>query len=183
MPIKVKFEVESRELSRLIRRLARLDKKAARKYLRKAVTVAGRFIRDLAKSFVAVRTGQLKKSLGVKVKAYPKRQTYVAIVGPRRDFVKDFKGKNGVGKVDPVNYAHLVEYGRKGAKAGVKSRRGQIVGYTKARFLSDGTHFYGKEVKPAAPRPFMRPALDQGGDEAIRIMIDIVKEGIEKARG
>ncbi len=66
--------------------------------------------------------GQLKKSLGSKVKSYSRTKTSVAIIGPRTGFRKQIgvyvKGgkKHHAGEpiiIDPVKYAHLVEKGTK----------------------------------------------------------------------
>lgn len=108
MPFQVRTEVDASEVRRIVRSLAAINKRLARKALRKAVTVAGRVVRDDAKNRVAVRTGLLRKSLGVRVRTYLARGVVVAVVGPRRGFRRDVPG---VGTVDPVNYAHLVEYG------------------------------------------------------------------------
>lgn len=69
--------------------------------------------------------GQLKKSLGYKVKSYPRNKVSVAIVGPRTGFRKQIgvyvKGgkKHPAGEpiiIDPVKYAHLVQLGTRGKK-------------------------------------------------------------------
>jgi HK97 gp10 family phage protein len=114
MPIRIRAQADADDVARLVRALAAIDRKLAKKLLRKAVLTGGRIVRDEAKSLVPIRTGTLRKSIGAKVKSYPSRRVVVAIVGPRRGFRKDIEG---VGTVDPVNYAHLVEFGSRRSQA------------------------------------------------------------------
>jgi HK97 gp10 family phage protein len=178
MPLRFKAEVDAKEVSDLVKAIAQLDRKMARKILRKAVLVGGRIVRDAAKEKVPVRTGQLRKSIGAKVKSYPRKQIVVAIVGPRKGFRKDV---DGVGTVDPINYAHLVEFGRRPVVAGKKTTRG-VVSDTGKTVLADGTTFYGKKVKAAAPKPFMRPAWDENEARVREEMVRILLEGLKTAK-
>lgn len=94
--------------------LANLDgvaKKVRKKAVRTGVAKAGRLLARAAKANSPQGgTGQLKRSIGSKVKTYPSG-VVVAIVGPRKGFaVVDAKGK----KHDPANIAHLVEFGHAG---------------------------------------------------------------------
>lgn len=86
--------------------LGLLGGKVARRVMRKSLNAGAREIVKDARSRVVRRTGQLRKSLGVKVKTY-KSGTLAAIVGPRTGFKATIDGK----PVNPTNYSHLVEFG------------------------------------------------------------------------
>ena len=83
-----------RELDKALKLLGQRTEK---KLIGRAVRAGGKVIVKEARRRVPVRSGRLKKSLGVKVIRLRGRQT--AQVGPRRE------GKFG------VRYGHLVEFG------------------------------------------------------------------------
>jgi HK97 gp10 family phage protein len=68
-----------------------------------------------AKSFAAVRSGALRKSITSVVRKDRKRGTAVAVVGPSTQYFhggkKVKKGQSYKGADRPANYAHLVEFG------------------------------------------------------------------------
>jgi HK97 gp10 family phage protein len=92
------------------------------KILRKAVTQAGRVVRDAVKQNATTikKHGYLAKSIGIKVKVYG--DSAVAIVGPRSKWNKVVGVRTrGKHKGEPINYrpsytAHLVEKGTKRSK-------------------------------------------------------------------
>jgi hypothetical protein len=156
------------------RALARQVPKEVRKATRAAVDEAGKIVLAAEKTaLTARRTGALKKSLGRKTVARKSGDGYTAVIGPRRDpslkrierseqevaagkrkkalkggrFKRAVKFKKRTILVNPANYAHLVEFGRKAVRA--KSKK----------VLSDGGTFYGKSVDRADARPFRAPAL------------------------
>lgn len=63
-----------------------------------------------ARNRVRVESTALKKSLVKRAKTYSEGVAYV-IVGPNRKYQINYKGK----RRRPVKYAHLVEFGHKGA--------------------------------------------------------------------
>lgn len=159
-PIDVRIDTAS--LERTVRRLADLDKRAARKAVRAGINEVSKLVLGEARALVPRRTGQLRRSLGRKVKSYKGGAVILGIVKPRgkvkvkgkyvAKFRKDFTGSTrfpGVGTVDPVKYAHLVEYGR----AAVTRKRKKV--------LAGGGVVWGVRVRAAAPRPFMRPAWER----------------------
>lgn len=91
------------------------------------------------------RDGLLAKSLGKKLKKYKRSGSAVVLVGPRKGF-KDIQTG-----ADPVNYAHLVEFGtgpHRIPDPGTGLKIGPIV-------------IRGTVDHPGArPQPFLRPALD-----------------------
>jgi len=94
----------------LIRKFQKLPVKIQKKHGWNAMLKAGRRVARAAKKRVPKKTGQLKKSLGVKRKLYRKSGTIVAIVGPRTGHRTTVNGKPH----DPAKIAHLVEMGHSG---------------------------------------------------------------------
>jgi len=80
------------------------------------------------------------------VKTYRASGVSVGISGPRVGFLEILA--NGR-RVDPVKYAHIVEFGR----AAVLPRN--------VRALSDGADFVAAKAKAYAGEPFMRPTFDE----------------------
>jgi len=151
-------------LGQVLARLQEADKKVRRKLLRQAVNEAGKIVLAAAKARVPKgATGQLRRSLGRKVKVYRSSGTAVAIVGPRKGYKIDVDGR----AVDPVHYAHLVEYGRRAAA--VKTRK----------VLSTGKVVFGRKAAAVPAHPFMRPALDSTRDAVRQAMTRIILEGLE----
>ncbi len=116
---RVSFRLTSAALERITKRLADISQKAATEAIQKGMRAACQLIAKDAKARVRVRTGLLRKSIGWKVKTYPSK-IVVGIVGPRKTFKTRIDGKivrrslrtqvNGKW-VNPVKYAHLVEFG------------------------------------------------------------------------
>lgn len=142
---------------------------------RKGIDEASRAVLADAKAGVPVGTGSLKKSLGRKVKSYKRKANgdgVYGVVGPRKDHsLKKIRkseadvtagkrkkalsgGKyrrilivNGKEKiVDPVKYAHIVEYGRRAVQV------------KKAKVLSGDGTIYGRKARAVPGKPFLRQA-------------------------
>jgi HK97 gp10 family phage protein len=154
--------VDASSLEDTIRRLKDVDRKAARKAIRKGINEITKLILAAARAGVPQRTGQLRRSLGRKVRSTKDGSGIYGVVKPRSGvrvkgqwvakFRKDFTGSKNfpnIGMVDPVKYAHLVEHGR----ASVTRKR--------KRVLAGGGVVWGTRVRAVAPRPFMRPAWEQ----------------------
>jgi HK97 gp10 family phage protein len=167
-------------------RLKNVDKSLRKKIVKQAVNEAGRLTLQYAKQNIrSQRTGMLRKSLGRKIKVYRQSGIVVAIVGPRSGYAKVRSGgrkltafgkKSQALKVDPAKYAHLVEKGR--ASVQVKDKR------VLSDLLSSGgrsNRIYGKRVSAAAPRPFLRTALEQHHAEIMEAMRTIIAAGIRAA--
>ena len=138
----------------------RVIKGATRKAMKPVVKTA----KDKLRPFD--RTGQLRKSIGTRQKKYPAGIMWTG-VGPRKGFkisaeVETSRGgllgllggkkTTEVVQVNPVNYAHLVEYG-----------------------------FHNKRAKKQIKaRPFLRPALDQNRGRVQSILTKELKVGIAK---
>jgi HK97 gp10 family phage protein len=98
-------------LKDLFDELKALPKKIQTKTLKDALNAAGRRVMWSAKNKVPVRTDQLRKSLGRRVKVYRNSGKVIAVVGPRHGFraTVDVNGRPTV--VNPQKYSHLVELG------------------------------------------------------------------------
>lgn len=84
----------------------KIERTANRKIVRKAL----RPMVKAARNNVNVRSGQLKRSLGVKVKTYKGKHLVQGMVGARRGF--NIIADDGT-RIDPANYSHLLEFGTK----------------------------------------------------------------------
>ena len=179
--------VDTAGLEDVIRRLASLDKKAARKALRAGINEVTKLVLKEAKALVPRRTGQLRRSLGRKVKTYKGGGLVYGVVKPRAGvkvkgvwtpkFRKQFPGTGkfdkatkafGAGFVDPVKYAHLVEYGR------------VAVTVKRAKVLAGQGRVWGRRVRAMAPRPFMRPAWEKYRAASPGIIAGFVHEAIRR---
>ena len=152
------IRIDTKGFRDLEKSLLRLEKKAARKLLRKAVTRAAAIPRKDARSRAPAETGTLKKSLGVIYRTYKRAGggTRTAIIGPRTGFGQSVVVGGKSQWRDPVKYAHLVEYG------------------TAPHVLASGRQHPG-----TSPRPFMRPAFDNNVNAMIRKIGDVLGNGIE----
>lgn len=127
----------------------------SRPAIREASTPVIRAVRQNAPKKRDPRTGQLRKSITRRLKTYRGTGVVVAIVGPRRKFyTTDKYGR----KVNPTNYAHLVEFGTAAHRVGNRSHAG------------------------SKAKPFMRPGWESSKQQAMSIMrrrmwIEIEKEG------
>lgn len=122
---KVAAVVDRDSLDGTLKTLKWLPRKIADKILKKAVGIASRKLSRAVKNAVPVRTGQLKKSIGARVRMYKNTQIIVGVVGARKGFrVEVGKYKRDSGKtaryphkkgdpiiVNPTKYLHLVELG------------------------------------------------------------------------
>ena len=166
MAFKVSTKIDAGEVAAIYKTLMELDKKVARKAMRKAIQEGSRQIIKDARALVPVETKTLKKAIGVKVRSYKSGAVIVALVGPR----KDAKGKpakyrrrvmvktKGGGQREmwrnPVKYAHLVEFGTRPHALGSGAKLARKNG-------KPGTHQRGVMHPGSRPSPFLRPALDK----------------------
>lgn len=192
MPTPIKAHLTG--LAELQKTFGAMESRYFRKATRKGVGAATKLVLAAAKAGVPQRTGMLRRSLGRKVVASKTGKGYVGIVGPRKDIsestrakqqrefergerkrapgkarfrkVVKFKGREIT--VNPVKYAHLVEYG-----AGPSVAKGKT--------LSDGGTVFGKQTKGSPPRPFLRPAWDGTKTQCEQLILAAMKEALAKA--
>lgn len=173
--------IDTGQLSALIQRIQGLDKKAGRGAIRKGLDQVTKAVLKDAKAGVRKRSGMLRRALGRKVVTRKGGARIEGIVKPRGGTVWVSKPPNFVvqyetrtlksgrvqhkvprrdltfqGKaINPVRYAHLVEFGR------------VSVTLKKKKVLSDGSVIFGKTVRGVAARPFMRPAWAKNEPNAV----------------
>jgi hypothetical protein len=166
----------------LLDQFGEIDKRAAKGAQRKAVTACCRAVRDRAKRAVPQASGTLRKSLGDKVKAYRGGATVAGVVGARMDgrgvskrtgkrrtFSRQAKRKGAPARLaTPYKYLHLAERGR------------SPVAVKKKRVLSDGGNVFGKKVRRAPGRAFLRRSLEQSQPEFLGIFSSAVMAEIER---
>jgi HK97 gp10 family phage protein len=182
-PIVAKIDTDSLEST--IRSLREVDRKAARKAIRKGVSQVTKLVLAAAKRNVPKRTGLLRKSLGRFVKSSNSGAGVVGIVKPRggvkvkrvwvpkfrktvgkQRFQKSTRAFTGDGTISPLRYAHLVEFGR----SAVTTKRKKL--------LSGGGQIWGVKVRAVPPRPFMRPAWEEYKSAAPGIIEQYLSEAI-----
>lgn len=153
-------------LDNLLKKLADLERKAAKKLVRQAVTEGSGIVLKTVKPRVPQETGSLRKSFGRKTSTPRKTGVAVAVVGPRRKFKKDKKtgtrvltaaGKRYAAARWPTKYFHLVEFGTKARKW--KTRGGRSTGQV-------------------TPRPSLQPAVTSSATAVQSKMADVFKKGL-----
>lgn len=162
------FRVEAKidGIDGLVAKLKDLRASLQRKVLRSAMRKSASVINKSAKGMAPRRTGQLRRSLGVAVKAYPSG-VVIGVVEPRAGFKIQIPAANGRMKnIDPRYYAHLVEKGTKPHAVGKGSR-------TRGRKASQA----GRLHPGAKAQPFLLPAFTMNQARVIAIF----EEEIEKA--
>lgn len=169
--------VGGRQLAEMLRQL---PVKIEKNIMRAAMRAGAAVLRGEARDLVPVDMGDLRRSIRVSTSA--KGGTVKASVkaGNKRAF-----------------YAHMVEFGTKPHLIKVKEedrpvnyrltqRRGVLTRVSmrtiNRRGLMIGNNFVGPKVEHpgARPAPFMRPALDNASDRAIKAVADKVRERLTK---
>lgn len=130
--MKIAVKVEGQEA--ILKRLENVQSAVRNKLLRRAVNAATLAPYKAAKANAKTvsnqaaandlvaqankSTGTLAKSMGRKVKIYRQSGAAVGIVGPRKGFARTVRLKTGREVyMDPVKYAHLVEFGTRRSRA------------------------------------------------------------------
>ena len=177
-------------LKELNKALVRLQGKTASSISRSGIAAAGREVQKAAQARVPVDTGNLKRSIGVKVKRLG-RTGYAADVGPMK---RTSRGKVEIGAgtfgtlkfVSDGYYGHMVEYGTdphlipyKGQKlkrgpGRTKVARNQILKIN-GNIITGPIQHHG-----AGARPFMRPAWQAVKGRLPNIMGKTIWKRIER---
>ena len=116
---------------------------ASRKAMRPVITAA--------RAAAPVDTGLLKKSIGAKVKVYPRKGNIVSMVGARGGF------KDKDTKQNPAIYAHLVE----GGHVLRRIKKGPVIGRV-------------------AAKPFLKPAFGPASSQIVGRFRDMLRAGIDR---
>jgi Bacteriophage HK97-gp10, putative tail-component len=163
MAFTIKGELEG--LEETMAALRRLKPSKGRAILRKGLTKATRILAKGAKSRAPKGpTGLLKKSIGSKVKTYPKGAV-VGLVGARKGHKKVIDGRN----VDPARYSHLSERGRRAVQA-----KG------KALLIRGKEPLFFKRAAAAAGKGWLRAAWSAGKPQAQRVIVETIRADLVK---
>jgi HK97 gp10 family phage protein len=139
------IKLDELSLRRIKKAFEVLPDRIAQKVLGSSARFAMTPVIKEARRRVPVEHGVLRKSLGSRLRKYRGGDTVFVAVGPRNGFRDPQTGQN------PVNYAHLVEFGT-GPHA-IRGKKGVLkIG---GLVIRGGVHHPG-----ARPQPFLRPALD-----------------------
>ena len=160
----VNINYKIRGLEKVTRTLDKLPTAMERRIGLRALRKGGRIVINAARQKLRAngsdRTGTLRKSLAQKA--------IKSVTGRLGLYIGPTTGKGA--KYDGW-YAHLVEFG-----TGPK-----VVSSNKV--MSDGSAVYGKEVEHpgSAPKPFLRPAIDETKQEVFKVVgeslyIETIKE-------
>lgn len=182
------------DLSAFVREL---KPSAQARIIRKTLEDASAPIVRLAKQKAPKKSGALRKSIGVVVRAYPAKGTVTGFIGARRGTYAEMKnirtkrktatllkpGQNTMKRITPANYSHLVEYGHRSVHGGgtLPNFGERVPGVwnakNKGRSQRKGTISATSFVPP---RPFLRPAFEQGRAFAEARIIDGFEKAIER---
>lgn len=143
----VKAGVQNRVVKAAVAKVARLAAKAVKK------------------GAPASRTGALKRSIGTSYKSRPKAGQWTYKAGPRKGFTTTTTDGR---KVNPVNYAHLVEGGRKEVRPKRKSALRIAAGVVR------------KRAQAVAAKPFVAPVWRGVQGRGVAMIGRDIKAGIAR---
>lgn len=167
---RLKIQAHIEGMDELRKTLLGLPAQIQRRVLRPAMAAEGRRVAKHARSYVPVRHGLLKKSMGSKVKTYVQSGAVVAIVGPRSDFKQVIAGK----PVKPSKYAHLVEFG---TRAHLIPRRSNVA----TRKTYGGQMHPGAKAQKPLTRGYKSGLEGAGPRMADRMAVEIEKQAAKGA--
>lgn len=161
----------------LIRTLDRLAASAVRRIVRPAVSRALVPLNKAMKRRAPVESGALKRSLGRKVKSYPRLGIVWGAVGPRSGYAVRFQGRNR----DPRYYAHLVEFGTAPHSMGEATKaHGEKHIHRRAKLLAKAQKSGGRTHPGTPARPFARPAFDEARGAMETILNEQIRVNLAK---
>ncbi len=169
-----------------------IDRYVKRVALADALEAGAEIILQSARQKVKRKSGHLANSLGMRKKiVLQKRAQYsYAVIGPlRRSYAATIKrlhmnrsqrraqtnsGNEAVNSA--TQYSHFVEYGTAAHPIGSGDLTNEtLLGRKGAVRKAKGANHPG-----ARPQPFLRPAYDETKDRVIKIMGDILADGVER---
>ncbi len=153
----------------LLAKLLGLRDKVFRSVLTTASRRAMRPVVQMARANAPRETGTLARSIGVRVRKYPRKGMILTVVGPRAGFKDEATGRN------PVYYAHLLEGGHRIVKRGsLKVRFSRKAG---GWIRAKGT---GQVLGFVAGTPFMKPALETQQELVLATLRSELGAGVER---
>lgn len=154
----------------LLRLLDELPKNLERNVIRGGLRAGAKVIQQQAKANVPVQTGQLKRAIGVGTRTAGSRiSSYVKLRGSGSYLGLFIEYGVAPHLISVAEADKPVRNTRRGSR---KVSIGPINKMVKRGSLKIGEHFVGPMVMHPghAPKPFLRPALDQKAEEAVNAM-------------
>lgn len=161
----------------LVRALLALPDAVFRRVLARAIGQSARPVIAEARQRVSKRTTALQRSLGVRIKRYPRKGIMTAVIGARSGytFAPGATGNEGDGKrINPGNYSHLVEKGHRIVRP--RSLRTYVNKFGLLR-RKKGT---GSTAGFVRARPFLEPALEGRQADVIARLKAELAIGVER---
>lgn len=160
-------EIKIEGLAELNKMLQQLPAKVEKNIIRGGLRAGAAVFRDKTKANIPAQMLALKRSIRITTNTRSGRITATVVAGNKDAY-----------------YAHWIEYGT----ASYYQGKGRTVGQPYAirprggaAALRFNNIFTGGVIHPGIrPRPYMRPAVDSGTQEAIRAMVDYMKARIER---
>lgn len=154
-------------LAELNKMLQLLPSNVEKNILRGGLRAGAAVFRDKTRENIPAQMLALKRSIRITTNSRSGRITATVVAGNRDAY-----------------YAHWIEYGT----ASYYTGKGKTVGRPYAirprggiAALKFNNIYMGSVIHPGVkPRPYMRPAVDAGTQEALRAMVDYMKSRIEK---
>lgn len=140
-----------------------------RRVMRKAVRAGAKPLVAAMRAAAPKDTGTLKKSIGVRITTTRKKDV-VAIVGPKRRFVRVVRGRKYVA----TKYRHLAERGRRAVRQGIK--KGQKF---KGKPFPIAKGIFRGSAGPARGRPFVG-AAGNAAQQALAAVNQVVAAELAK---
>lgn len=172
---------------RLLRLLDGINDKVRQSIAVKALDAAARPILRQAKALVPKRYGALRQSLGVLKRRYS--GAVAVVIGPRRGLKSKLRSglaNKGI-RVEPANYAHLVEYGTRPHRttkgSNIDQYRTTVDRFGKAttRLAKKAQGQDSGNVHPGSrPKPFLRPAVDANKQNVKGILERVIAEEFDR---
>ena len=170
------IEMKIRGIEVIIRVLNDLKDAVKKRVIVQAVRRRAKPIVAQMRARVRKRFGLLRKSIGVRVKVYPRSGTVFAAIGVRSGFADNFILPSGQRLfINPRNYAHLLELGVRAHSVKRKDRLDRPGPRGRG----------GKQTGPATHPghrafPFMRPTFDSLKFATVRLLARDIGKGIER---
>ena len=167
------FESEFQGLEQLKKAFDLLPKRVAAKAAAPAVKAGAKIIQAAARAKVPIDTGNLKRSITIKVLSRNRDgMSVTALIGPASESRSKKVGKRGRRWGDGF-YGYFVEYGTRRQFSGGKTGK-RIQALKSEKRLKEFNQHGG-----TPPKPFMRPAYDENKGAAQQAMLDVIGNAIE----
>ena len=161
-------------LAELEKQWAALKEDVAKKVMRNATAAGGRVFRDLMRQKAPRDQGDLAKGIQVSTRADVAHGRYTAKIRPSK--------RPPRGKPKEPSAASKALWSEYGVKPHFIKAKGRASGRdrNKALKLLGGLLVMKVDHPGIAPRPFMRPAADEGWPKAVQVFKDQLRAGLEK---